>query len=288
MTVRELLQQTAEGLEAAGIKNARREAEQIICSALNKNNSYFFSHGSDEAPAELIPVVNRMTVSRAFGMPLQYVTGTAAFMDMELGVDDRVLIPRPETELLAEQAESFLKALCLSGAAENSAGKGLRVLDICTGSGALALYLARRFPEAELTASDISQPALQVALYNAGKYETDMKILRSDLFENIDGSFDLITANPPYIPSELIETLDPEVRDKEPRLALDGGEDGLDIIRRLLAEAPSRLRAGGLLLMEHGHDQGAAARSLALGSGFSSADTLKDLEGRDRILYARS
>jgi len=325
MNVRELLRQTEEGLQAAGIENAAGEAAQIVCAVLGVDRSFFFSHGTDEVAEQDLIKINQKTVSRAFGDPLQYVIGTAAFMDMELGVDDRVLIPRPETELLAEQAEAFLKkrvdalpkdcadadgsvlqdagssveaafqntgdiavsasGLCVPDLCTRSAR--LSVLDMCTGSGAIALYLARTFPEASVTASDISQPALQVALFNNSKYDAGLNIVRSDLFENIEGKFDLITANPPYIPAAVIETLDPVVKDKEPRLALDGGDDGLDIVRRLISEAPSYLRSGGMLLMEHGHDQGEACRLLALNAGFASASTLKDLEGHDRILFAR-
>ena len=284
MKLVELLGQTEEGLAAAGIENAAGEARQIVCAVLGVDRAYFFAHGTDEVPDAQVVQVNQKTVARAFGNPLQYVIGTAAFMDMELGVDDRVLIPRPETELLAEQAEAFLKQRCKDAAAQS--GAGLRILDLCTGSGAIALYLARSFPKAAVTAADISQPALQVALYNNSKYDAGLTIVRSDLFENIEGSFDLITANPPYIPKAVIATLDPVVRDKEPHLALDGGEDGLDIVRRLLAEAPSHLHPGGMLLMEHGHDQGPQTRALALAAGFSDARTLQDLEEHDRILCA--
>ena len=282
MTVNDLLKQTIEGLEAAGIENARREAEQIVCAVLKKDRSYFIAHGSDVIGGEPVLQVNKKTIDRAFGMPLQYVIGTSAFMDMELGVDDRVLIPRPETELLAERAEAFLAERF----AKEHDGE-ISVVDLCTGSGAIALYLARRFPLAAVTAADISQPALQVTIYNNMKYDAGLNIVRSDLFENIEGTFDLITANPPYIPTTVIDTLDPVVKDKEPRLALDGGDDGLDIVRRLVSEAPQHLKAGGMLLMEHGHDQGEACRLLALNAGFASASTLKDLEGHDRILFAR-
>ena len=203
------------------------------------------------------------------GTPLQYALGETEFYGVTLKKDARALIPRGDTEVLVEEALKVIN------------GES-RVLDICTGSGAIAIALALK-SGASVTASDISEDALSLARENAEKTGAKVDLLESDLFASVEGCFDLITANPPYIPSAEIATLDKFVQ-KEPRLALDGGEDGLDYYRRIAAEAPAHLAAGGILLTEIGAEQGEAVSDLFASLG--TVTVIKDLEGHDRVVKA--
>ena len=205
----------------------------------------------------------------AAGEPLQYVVGNADFYGYTLKVDKRVLIPRPETEQVTEKALSF-------------AAKDMRVLDMCTGSGAIAIVLAAK-SGAQVVAADVSADALAVARDNAQAIGVDVTFVQSDLYASIEGAFDLIVSNPPYVKHGEMAALAPCVK-KEPALALDGGEDGLDYYRRIIADAP--LREGGVLVLEIGADQGDDIRKL-LEARFGSVEILKDYNGLDRIAVAK-
>lgn len=203
----------------------------------------------------------------AAGEPLQYVVGTADFYGYTLQVDDRVLIPRPETEQVCERAMAFVRPES-------------RVLDMCTGSGAIAIAVAGR-TGASVTAADISADALAVAKANAEAAGVSVTFVQSDLFEAVEGTYDVIIANPPYIRTEDMATLPPCVQ-KEPRLALDGGADGLDFYRRIAASAP--LAAGGVLVLEIGADQGESVRAIFAGRDVT---VHQDYNGLDRIVVVR-
>ncbi|MDR3216052.1 MAG: peptide chain release factor N(5)-glutamine methyltransferase [Clostridiaceae bacterium] len=217
----------------------------------------------------------KLAAERALGKPLQYILGYSEFYGIKLSVNDAVLIPRPETELLAERAVQII----------NSRGDGARLLDICTGSGAIAIAAAKN-TSAEVVASDISEVALAVARANALSVGARVKFIKADLFGGIEGGFDVITANPPYIPSADIEGLDKNVKDFEPRIALDGGADGLDFVRRIAATAGALLNSDGTLLVEVGVRQAAAAAETLLANGFST-ETVKDYSGIERFLVAK-
>lgn len=208
---------------------------------------------------------------RATGMPLSQVLGYAEFCGIKIYVNGDVLTPRPETELLVEQTAEYIKDK-----------KRARVLDLCTGSGCIAVALAK-FTDAEVCASDVSEKALAVARKNAELNGVQVEFVLSDLFGNLKGVFDAIVSNPPYIPAADIEGLDAEVRDFEPRLALDGGEDGLDVYRKIVEEAAERLKENGLLVMECG--EGQAAEITAMLRGFDCT-TVRDLQGVERIVRA--
>ncbi|MDR0875926.1 MAG: peptide chain release factor N(5)-glutamine methyltransferase [Clostridiales Family XIII bacterium] len=234
------------------------------------------------------------------GEPVQYVTGEAYFMGHRFAVDPAVLIPRPETEVLCDMAIRDLTALARARAsASMPAGEGapaLCVLDLCTGSGALAVSIALAVPEARVTASDISADALSVARMNAQELGASDRIhfLKSDLLADLHGRdgdgapvrYDLIVTNPPYIPTGDIADLQREVRDHEPMTALDGGTDGLDFYRRIAAEAGGFLADGGTLLAEIGWDQGAQVKAALEAAGFFEVSVFQDLAGRDRIVRA--
>ncbi len=224
----------------------------------------------------------RLVELRASGVPLQHIVGSQEFMGLEFKVNQDVLIPRQETELLVEEVLKALKER-----------KKARVLDLCCGSGAIIVSLAKLSPEGSYKwfASDLSPKALKVARENAETLGArDIKFNEGDLFAGLSkagafGGYDIIVSNPPYIPVKEIETLQIEVRDHEPIMALDGGEDGLDFYRRILSQAPLYLRKNGSLFLEIGHDQGPALKDMAENQGdWSQVEVLKDLSGRDRIV----
>lgn len=213
----------------------------------------------------------KIAKERATGRPLSQVLGYTEFLGLEISVNENVLCPRPETELLAEQAILFLKDK-----------KNARALDLCTGSGCIAIALSV-FSKAVICASDISEKALETAKKNAEKHNAEIDFVLSDAFDGVSGKFDLIVSNPPYIPSRDIEGLDREVKDFEPRLALDGGEDGLDFYRIIAANADKYLNDGGALMLECG--QGQARDIIKMLSGFDCA-IVNDLQGIERIVKA--
>ena len=209
---------------------------------------------------------------RLTGRPLWYIIGNTDFYGYTIRVDERVLIPRPETEVLVEQAVRTVE-------------DGDKVLDLCTGSGAIAIAIAceaAKDKNITVTAADISEDALDVARENARINKASVNFVKADLFDGIRGRFNLITANPPYVPSGEIEGLQREVRDHEPRLALDGGADGLDFYRRIAEKLPRYLVRGGMLILECGENQ--AQEILKIFSKCDYAMVVKDLDGKERIV----
>ncbi|HEY5999241.1 MAG TPA: peptide chain release factor N(5)-glutamine methyltransferase, partial [bacterium] len=222
----------------------------------------------------------RLLRERSGRAPLAYVTGEREFWSLRLAVDARVLVPRPETETLVEAALARV-------------GGAARIADLGTGSGAVAIALAVELPLARLWAVDRSAAALEVARGNAATHGVAGRIsfLAGDLcgpLASLAGTLDAVVSNPPYVPTAQIESLQPEVRDHEPRLALDGGPDGLAVIGRIVAQAPPLLRPGGLLLLEVGAGQAPAAAALLAGGGaFETIERLPDLAGIERVVAAR-
>lgn len=211
---------------------------------------------------------------RAAGRPVQYLMGYTEFMGLTFEVDERVLIPRQDTEILVETALGFLRP-------EH------RVLDMCTGSGCIILSLAAMGNLKSGTGADISPGALQVAARNRDRHQLrQIELVQSDLFKNIHGTYDMIVSNPPYIPTAEVDTLMREVREHEPNLALDGSPDGLAFYRRIAVEAGSHLAPGGMLLLEIGWNQAEAVRELLKRAGFCDIRVKKDLAGLDRVVYA--
>ena len=266
-----LLQNATEKLAAAGIASARYEAREFLCAAYGTDWLHLQLALGEEAGYGLAVATFELYIeSRLDGRPMQYILGSTEFYGLTIKCDERALIPRPETEFLADEAVKFGKAL----------GKEkVRALDLCTGTGCLALALSDAgFCTA---ASDISERALSLAKENADKLELAVNFFQGDLFSALPAGekFDIIVTNPPYIPKSECQKLSPDVKDHEPILALDGGESGLDLVSKILSEFKSYLLPGGIFLMEIGHDQGAFALENCPG-----AEILKDLEGHDRIV----
>ena len=286
MNIEELLQEIIRVFKKAGIECAEAEARQLACHVLSCDLSYLILHSREEIDDKVLLASAALINERCKGKPLQYVMGTASFYGIDLAVDERVLIPRPETELLAERAIAELKERPFP-----------KVMDLCTGSGAIAAAVAANVPNVKVIATELSPRAFMLARVNLRPY-ANVKVLRGDLFEALESKdsdpstkdipFDAILTNPPYIPSGAIDGLAREVKDHEPHMALDGGKDGLDIIKRIIAEAPAHLKPSGFLLMEIGDDQADAVMDLVLSSGaYRSASIIKDLAQKDRMLMAQ-
>lgn len=269
-TLREAERRGAETLAAAGREEAAQTARLLLCHVLNFNfTDYVLARENLLSPRDTARYEELLT-RRASGVPLQYLTREQNFCGLSLYVDERVLIPRQDTECLVEEV--------LRDGARGA------LLDICTGSGCIPLALLKHGNFSCALGADISAEALAVAAENRARTGLPLELRQSDLFSEIQERFDVITANPPYIESAEIESLSVEVRDHEPRLALDGAADGLAFYRRLVAESGAHLNPGGRLYLEIGMSQGAAVASLLEAAAFSDIQIIRDLAGRDRIV----
>ena len=253
-------------------QEARLEAELLLAHALEKPRSWFYAHAGDVMGPREVEAFQRLLRRRAEGEPVAQITGRRGFWSLDLLVTPDVLIPRPETELLVELALERLQRT-----------RPAAVLDLGTGTGAIALAIAAERPLAEVSAVDVSAAALAVARDNAEEAGVPVRLLQGDWFEPVAGErFDLVVGNPPYIAEDDPHLGQGDLR-HEPPIALASGPDGLDAIRSIVRAAPAHLHPGGWLLLEHGHDQGPAVRALLRDAGFDAVATARDLEGRDRV-----
>lgn len=255
---------------------ARLDAELLLSHALDRPRSWFYAHSGDLLEPRDGTAFEALLRRRQRGEPVAQITGHRGFWSLDLAVTADTLIPRPETELLVELALARLPRT-----------EPRRVLDLGTGTGAIALAIAGERPLADVTAVDASEAALQVARDNAAQAGLALRLLASDWFSAVAGeSFDLIASNPPYIAEG-----DPHLQQGdlrfEPRSALASGPEGLDAIRVITRDAPAHLRPGAWLLVEHGHEQGPAVRALFAAAGLGSVATERDLEQRDRVTLGR-
>ena len=261
--------------------NSQLEAEVLIRHALNISRAQYFAMLDRELSGDETITVDRLVARRASGEPLAYITRHREFYGLDFAVNEHVLIPRQETELLVDLALEFARTL---------PAEELSIVDVGTGSGAIAVALAHSLHNATVFAVELDREALGVARDNAGRHEVAERVhfLQGDLLEPIQKPVDIIVSNPPYIPTDEIAGLAVEVR-REPRQALDGGPDGLDVFRRLLTQAPAKLRAGGCLLVELSPEQMGEAEILA-GQVFPSARVshADDLLGLARVLIVKT
>ena len=278
MTLKELLTKGEDLLTQAGKDSPRYDARALYMFLTGLDNTGLIMAQREDVAQNIQARYLSLIQERASGIPLQHITGHQGFMDLDLKVGPEVLIPRPETELLVEEALRVLREEY--DAADAPAPE---VLDICTGSGAIGLSVKKHFPKAQVTLSDISDGALQTAEANAELNGLKVTILKSDMFKALEGRiFHMILCNPPYITDREIETLTEEVREHEPMIALSGGADGLDFYRILAEEAPKHLNRDGRLMMEIGYDQGETVPALMRNLG--DTRVLKDLNGLDRVV----
>lgn len=276
LTVRDSLAQAEQVLTQSGCTEPRANAEFLLAHLLHTSRTWLTAFGQEPLPADKHQAYERLVARHAAGEPLAYITGFQPFCNLDISVTPDVLIPRPETEELVDWAAHFF----------NPAAP-LKILDLCTGSGCIALALAAQLPHACVTAVDISPRALQVARHNAERLKLQEKItfIESDLWENVQGDFDIIVSNPPYIPSGDLPALMREVQ-AEPALALDGGPDGLQLTRQIIRRAGRFTHAGSILGLELCQGQPAGVAALLNGLGWRAA-VKKDIFGIERFVLAQ-
>ena len=271
MTYRELFEYGKKQLEDAGIEEAALDARLLLEYICHTDRNALLVHG-DSVRSNLEEQFYRMVIEkRAQRIPLQHITGQQEFMGLTFKVNEHVLIPRQDTEILVEEAMRYLS-------------DGMRILDICTGSGCILLSLLKYSNECEGLGVDISDDALAVARENAQNLGLETEFRHSDLLEKVEGKFDMIVSNPPYIETAVIDTLMPEVREHEPMLALDGREDGLYFYRRIVEQCTSYMTRGARLFFEIGYDQGEAVKDMMIHKGFCEVEIIKDYAGLDRVV----
>ena len=271
-----MLEEARRALALAHIDTARLDAEVLLAYACGVSRARLLA-GTARIDPGIIRKFRRMVARRAERGPLAYIIGRKEFFSLDFEVTPAVLIPRPETETLVECALKFIEAR-----------KAPRVLDIGTGSGAIASTLAMNALDARIVATDISEDALQVARRNGARHRCDDRIdfVRADLFPEGDMRFDLIVSNPPYIADAEADTLQPEIRLHEPRVASIAGSDGLGFYRRIAAGCRSRLHSDGAVMVEIGAGQASAVEALFRAVGFSNIDAVRDLASIERIVCA--
>lgn len=272
-TLEMLLQKGITRLQAAEIEEAALDAWYLMEYYFQMSRVQYFmnlnSAPTKEQAADYVALIER----RATHVPLQHITGKQEFMGFSFQVNEHVLIPRQDTEVLVEE----LLKVC----------DGKSVLDMCTGSGCIILSLVKLCKLKAAVAADLSREALWIAQENAASLEAEVTWLQSNLFEQVTGTFDVIVSNPPYIKTEVVEQLMPEVKNHEPRMALDGREDGLYFYNKIIEAAPKYLAPKGLLYFEIGHDQGEAVKQRMESKGFWEVKVVQDLAGLDRVVYGK-
>ncbi len=271
MTYSEALREAEERFKAAGIEEYKNDALLLMRYAADKDRTFLLTRADEEMKEPEALRFEKAVERRVSREPLQLITGSQDFMGFDFMVSGEVLIPRLDTEFLTEEV---LKEL----------HDGSRLLDMCCGSGCILISLCRLTNDTYGVAADISEAALELTRKNAERLGADIKLVKSDLFDSVEGEFEYIVCNPPYIKSAEIDGLMEEVRLFEPRSALDGGEDGLDFYRRIAKEAGAHLCGGGMLFLEIGYDQGADVKAILEEAGFEHVEVIKDYSGNERVV----
>lgn len=259
-----------------GIEEAALDARLLLEHVCGTDRNTLLAHGDREVSGQERMAYEEAVARRCQRIPLQQITGSQEFMGLSFRVNEHVLVPRQDTEILVEEVLRELQ-------------DGMRVLDLCTGSGCILISLLHYSNYCQGMGTDLSPEALEVARSNGRALlgaEKEYSFIESDLFERVEGKYDIIVSNPPYIRQAEITSLMPEVREHEPRMALDGGEDGLAFYRRIAAESPVYLNGGGRLYLEIGWDQGDAVQELLLERGFCDVNVVQDYAGLDRVVSA--
>jgi release factor glutamine methyltransferase len=271
MNYRETLRCGEARLAEAAIADAKEDAWWLLEMVTKFDRSLYYLHMEEEMPQDLATEYESLLNKRMEHVPMQYIVGETEFMGLKFKTNPNVLIPRQDTETLVEEALKVVKP-------------GMRVLDLCTGSGCIIISILHNAPDVEGFATDISKQALLLARENAKQNDVQLMLEKSDLFDQVRGTFDLIVSNPPYIRTGEIAHLMPEVRDFEPPEALDGGEDGLFFYRKIIGECAGYLNPQGRVLFEIGFDQGEEVSSLLREAGFRDVRITQDLARHDRVV----
>ena len=271
MNYREAMCLGEKALVLAGVVDAKNDAWLLLAYSCKIDHTFYYLHMDEEMSEEAYESYQAVIKKRAEHVPLQYITGEQEFFGLPFKVDSGVLIPRQDTETLVEEALKHARP-------------GMKIMDMCTGSGCILISIMKNVADIEGYGFDISKKALIIAKENAAMNKVNAFFEKSDLFENVTEEYDMIVSNPPYIPSDEIATLMPEVTMFEPMEALDGMEDGLYFYRKIVMEAKNHLKEGGRLLFEIGCDQGLAVSSMMIYAGFTEVAVIKDLAGNDRVV----
>lgn len=272
MTYREAIVLGEKNLQQADIADAKTDSWLLLAMACKIDHTYYYMHIDEEMSEEQVREFEVLIRKRAERVPLQYITGEQEFMGLTFHVNSNVLIPRQDTETLVEEALKVIKP-------------GMKVMDMCTGSGCVLISILKNAHDVEGIGYDISKQAINVAKENAKFNEVPAVFERSDLFEDVvENDFDVIVSNPPYIPTDLVATLMPEVSQFEPREALDGKGDGLYFYSKILEQCKNYMKPDGYILFEIGCEQGDAVSTMMRLAGFSEVRVIKDLARNDRVV----
>lgn len=277
LTIKEVLTYCINELKKENIEEPILKAKILVSNVLKQSKEYLMINEKKEVSENDFNKIKEDLSRLIKGIPIQYIIEKQEFFGLDFLVNENVLIPQPDTEILVEEAISLAKQI-----------KANKLLDLCTGSGAIAISIAKNTQIANIVATDISKHALEIAKKNCKKNEVkNIKLLQSDLFENINEKFNIIVSNPPYIKTKVIDTLSPEVKN-EPYIALDGGQDGLEFYKKIISKAYEYLEKGGYLCLEIGYDQKEEVMELAkLSQKYNKIYSKKDLSGNDRIIVCQ-
>lgn len=279
MVINQLLKIGLEKLSYREFSNPQLEVRLILAKIMNVDKSFIYAFGDKEVTEEVSNEFFKLIEKRSSGYPFQYLVGEKEFMGLDFYVEEGVLVPRPDTEILVEYILEYIKNIDV---------EKIKVLDLGIGSGAISLSIGYYCPKVFVYGVDIDDIPIKVSNINKRRFGLDnVEFLKGDLFQPIiekKNSFHIIASNPPYIPKDVIETLQDEVKNFEPRLALDGGDDGLDFYREISLKAKEYLVDNGLLIFEIGHDQGVAVKEILEQNNFRNIEIKKDLQGLDRVV----
>ena len=274
MTLREAFTLGKDLLQKVNIEEFETDAWLLLEGAAQCTRTELFLRGNEPLTKEQELLYKEYLTKRSRRVPVQQILGVQCFCGLDFMVTPDVLCPRMDTEVLIEEALKRIKP-------------GSSILDMCTGSGCIILTLLHFIKDCSGTAVDLSEKALNIAKKNAEKLEKECTFIHSDLFEHIEGRYDVIISNPPYIATKEIEALEPEVREHEPMMALDGKEDGLYFYRKIVSASVDYLNPEGWLMFEIGYDQGEALREMMKSAGYSQIQVIKDLAGLDRVVIGK-
>ena len=270
LTLKEALAKAVDKLQQMEVPDADIDAWYLLSYVTGLDRAAFFLHGEEPMAEPDMIRYRDLVTKRGERIPLQHLTGEQEFMGLDFHVNEHVLIPRQDTECLVERVLPYVD--------------GKRVLDVCTGSGCIAIAIAKLGKPFIVRGVDISEEALAVARQNATELNASVELFAGDLMTKMDGQYDVIVSNPPYIPPSVIEGLMPEVRLHEPMLALDGGQDGLEFYRRIAGQAVTRLAPNGRMFLEIGCEQAVAVAEILQKQGYREVQVFQDLAGKDRIV----
>ncbi len=279
MNIKNILKKATDILKENNIEDYNLKIKLLLSNILNKPKEYIMIHEDEEIETSLEKEFFSKLDRIKNNEPVQYVINSQEFMGLNFFVNNNVLIPQPDTEILVQEIIDVSKKIT---------NKKMNILDLCTGSGAIIISLAKKIENCNFFASDISKKALDVAKENAKKHNVDISFIESNIFENFsnDQKFDIIASNPPYIKRETIKTLPKEVQN-EPLIALDGGMDGLDFYRKIIKESKNYLNSDGLLILEIGYDQKQEVENLFKQNGYVEVYSKKDFAQNDRIVIGK-